>query len=174
MNHDGNSELTPSITASAFTSALSLAANGVSVVTTSHNGVDTGLTVSSMCSVCAEPALILVCVHSESAFCEMTIDSGSFAVNILPSTCVELASVFAGLVENLSNNRFSIGNWTTLYTGAPILTNALVALDCQVDASQIHGSHRVFFGKVVDVRTTSGKPLIYSDRSFAEVLPAPL
>lgn len=127
-----------------------------------------------MCSVCAEPALLLVCINSDNEFCEMAADSGRFAVNILPRTCVELATVFAGLVEEMSANRFDIGDWTRLTTGAPILSDALVALDCTVESSQIHGSHRVFFGKVVDVRTTSGEPLIYTDRRFAVVEPVPL
>ena len=161
----------PNITASAFTSALSQAANGVSVVTTTCEDVDAGLTVSSMCSVCADPALLLVCVNSDNAFCDLAMRSKRFAVNILPSTCVEIASVFAGLVEERSDDRFSTGTWTRLTTGAPILSEALVALDCLLESSQQHGSHRVFFGNVVDVRTTSGEPLIYTDRRFAVVEP---
>ena len=127
-----------------------------------------------MCSVCADPALLLVCVNSDNTFCEAAINSGSFAVNILPSTCVELATVFAGLDEEYTDRRFEVGSWTTLTTGAPILTDALVALDCLLDSSQVHGSHRVFFGSVVDVRTTSGEPLIYTDRRFAVVQASPL
>lgn len=164
----------PSVTASAFTSALSQAANGVSVVTTSYNSQDAGLTVSSMCSVCADPALILVCVNLDNEFCEMAMQSGSFAVNIIPSSGVDLAAVFAGLGEDPNTARFSVGDWTTLSTGAPILSDALVALDCQLDSSLVKGSHRVFFGKVVDVRTTSGEPLLYTDRRFAVVQPVPL
>lgn len=82
--------------------------------------------------------------------------------------------VFAGLVEDLKDNRFDSGDWTRLTTGAPILSDALVALDCQVESTQVHGSHRVFFGRVVDVRTTRGEPLIYTDRRFAVVEPVPL
>jgi len=165
---------TPSITASAFTSALSFAANGVSIVTTTHDDVDAGLTVSSMCSVCSEPALLLVCINSDNEFCDMAVSSGRFAVNILTSSCVELALVFAGLVEEMTDTRFEMGEWTRLTTGAPILSDALVALDCVVESSQVHGSHRVFFGKVVDLRTSSGDPLIYTDRRFAVVEPVPL
>lgn len=173
-----NTQETPSITASAFTSALSLAANGVSIVTTSDNGTDAGLTVSSMCSVCADPALLLVCVNSDNEFCTMALNSGRFAVNILPTTCVDLASIFAGFTDDtqtdLNSSRFDSGNWTHLTTGSPILTDALVGLDCQLDSSIVKGTHRVFFGKVVDIRTTSGEPLIYTDRRFAVVQPVPL
>lgn len=176
MNDSETPELNslPSVTASAFTSALSQAANGVSVVTTTCNSQSAGLTVSSMCSVCADPALILVCVNLDNEFCEMAMNSGSFAVNIIPCDSVELATVFAGLGDNPEASRFSVGDWTTLSTGAPILSNALVALDCQLDSSLVKGSHRVFFGKVVDVRTTSGEPLLYTDRRFAVVQPVPL
>lgn len=172
--HSQTIKQTPSITASAFTSALSQAANGVSIVTTLHNDTDTGLTVSSMCSVCADPALLLVCINEDNEFCKMAISSERFAVNILPSSCMELAMVFAGLVEEHTSTRFENGDWTRLTTGAPILSNALVALDCVMESSQVHGSHRVFFGRVVDVRTTSGEPLIYTDRRFAVVEPVPL
>ncbi len=164
----------PSITASAFTSALSQAANGVSVVTTSHNEQDAGLTVSSMCSVCADPALLLICVNLDNEFCELVDKSGSFAVNILPSSCVDLATIFAGLGDNPEASRFDSGDWTRLTTGSPILSNALVALDCQLNSSLIKGTHRVFFGDVVDIRTTSGEPLLYTDRRFAVVQPVPL
>jgi len=160
-----------SITASAFTSALSLAANGVSIVTTRYQDQKAGLTVSSMCSVCADPALLLVCVNSENEFCTLADQSGFFAVNIMPNDSVELATVFAGLAEDPEASRFDTGEWTSLTTGAPILSNALVGLDCQVDSSIVKGSHRVFFGRVVDLRTTSGEPLIYTDRRFAIVHP---
>ncbi len=164
----------PSITASAFTSALSQAANGVSVVTTSHDNMKAGLTVSSMCSVCADPALLLVCVNLDNEFCTLADQSLRFAVNILSSHCMELAIVFAGLGEHPEQSRFETGAWTKLSTGAPILSNALVALDCKVDSSLVKGTHRIFFGKVVDVRTTSGEPLLYTDRRFAVVEPVPL
>lgn len=164
----------PSVTASAFTSALSQAANGVSVVATSCDGQESGLTVSSMCSVCAEPALLLVCVNLDNKFCQMALQSGCFTVNILSSDAADLAAVFAGLGDNPDIPRFSVGDWTALSTGAPILSNALVALDCQLDSSLVKGTHRVFFGKVVDVRTTSGDPLLYTDRRFAAVQPVAL
>lgn len=176
MNVDTSesTDTTRTVTASAFTSALSQAANGVSIVTTTLDGKDAGLTVSSMCSVCADPALLLVCVNLDNEFCEMADASGCFSVNILPSNCVELAMVFAGLTETPDTSRFDSGEWARLTTGAPILSTALVALDCELDSTLVKGTHRVFFGKVVDVRTTSGEPLLYTDRRFAVVQPVPL
>ena len=161
----------PSITASAFTSALSLAANGVSIVTTTHGGRRTGLTVSSMCSVCAEPALLLVCVNADNEFCEMVDASGRFAVNLLKDSQQELSNVFAGLDPDVSDRFEAAGVWTTLTGGTPILSDALVALDCELDTTISRGTHRVFFGHVVDVGTTRGEPLIYTARGYAAIAP---
>ena len=162
----------PTITASAFTSALSLAANGVSVVTTAHAGRRAGLTVSSMCSVCAEPALLLACVNVDNEFCALADASGRFAVNILGEHQQALSNVFAGI--DATPDRFAAaGDWTTLSSGAPILADALVSLDCELDTTLARGTHRIFLGRVVDVRTTRGEPLVYSARGYAALrLPA--
>ena len=162
-----------SITASAFTSALSQAANGVSVVTTSDGKQRAGLTVSSMCSVCAEPALVLVCVNPDNEFCVQANANKHFAINILNSEQQNLGMVFAGLTEDENADRFQTGTWSNLTTGSPILKDALVALDCRLESSTLKGTHNIYFGQVVDVRTTGGEPLLYTDRSFATALRIP-
>jgi len=155
------------ITPSAFPSALSQAANGVSIVTTSDGTRRAGLTVSSMCSVCADPALILVCVNAGNEFCQLIEAQKKFVVNILNSEQQELGMVFAGLKENTDKDRFSTGSWGVLSTGSPVLKDALVALDCELESFALKGTHNVYYGNVVDVRTTGGQPLLYTDRSFA-------
>jgi len=160
--------LNATITASAFTSALSLAANGVSIVATSLRGKRAGLTVSSMCSVCAEPALLLACINADNEFCAMADESGSFSINILKDYQADISNVFAGLADTDDADRFaSVGEWTTLTSGAPILTDALVSLDCEVDTTLERGTHRIYLGHVIDVRTTRGSPLIYTARGYA-------
>lgn len=158
------------ITASAFTSALSLAANGVSIVATAHGAERAGLTVSSMCSVCAEPALLLVCVNADNEFCGMADQSRCFSVNILSDSQQDVSNVFAGLGDSMAHDRFaSAGHWTTLTSGAPILAEALVSLDCELDTMLERGTHRIYLGHVIDVRTTKGDPLIYTGRGYAAV-----
>ena len=160
----------PTITASAYTSALSLAANGVSVVTTAHGERRAGLTVSSMCSVCAEPALLLVCVNAGNEFCELADASERFAVNILADGQQAVSNVFAGL--DGTDDRFArIGDWSVLSGGSPILADALVALDCELDTTIARGTHRIFLGHVIDVRTTRGEPLVYTARGYASLAP---
>ena len=148
------------------------------IVTAATGGRRAGLTVSSMCSVCAEPALLLACVNTDNEFDAVASEAGAFAVNILESRHVELATVFAGLAEPLPSSggggeptRFDAGAWDALETGAPTLDGALVTLDCALDSSLLRGTHRIWIGRVVAVRTAPGVPLVYTSRAFASTLP---
>lgn len=125
-----------------------------------------------MCSVCAEPPLLLACVNSDNEFCELADASEHFAVNLLEQSHSDIAMVFAGLADADRNaDRFSTGIWTTGATGSPLLDNALVTLDCMIDSSFTRGTHRVYIGKVVGIGTSSGKPLVYANREFVRTHP---
>ena len=155
-----------------FTSALSLAANGVAIVTTNGNAGEAGLTVSSVCSVCAEPALVLACVNTDNEFCKIAEANGVLAINLLTSTQSDLSNVFAGFGDNPDGDRFLSGKWDTLNTGAPTLVDALVTLDCTIDSHRIHGTHTVYMGRVVAVRSNDAAALVYSQRAYGSVTPA--
>jgi len=160
-----------SVKASEFTAALALAANGVSLVTTGGTHGTAGLTVSSMCSVCAEPALILACVNAENEFCGIADANKHFAVNLLTTSHTTLSGVFAGLGNPAESDRFATGNWTTLETGSPILMDALVSLDCILVSAKTHGTHRIYIGEVVALHSTDAAPLIYTNRGYANAEP---
>jgi len=106
-----------SIAPEEFTQALANAASGVNLVTTDGPGGKAGLTVSSMCSVCAQPPVILACVAANNEFCAAAKKNGQFAINLLNTEQIELARVFAGLTDNPETDRFRYGNWHTLTTG---------------------------------------------------------
>jgi flavin reductase len=156
------------VSAEAFTSALAHAANGVSVVTTGGEHGKAGLTVSSMCSVCADPALILACVHAENEFCRAASANGAFAINILSTNNLEVSKVFAGIGGNPDADRFQTGEWTTKHTGSPILQNALVSLDCITEDAHVHGTHCIYIGRVIGAYHSDGQPLVYAMREFGQ------
>lgn len=167
------SQSTDCVAPNEFTSALSLAANGVAIVTTNGRAGQAGLTVSSICSVCAEPALILACINTENEFCNMAETNGVLAINLLNSAQANLSNVFAGFGDNPEADRFLSGKWDSLNTGAPILIDALVSLDCTIDSHRIHGTHTVYMGRVVAVRSNDAPALVYSQRSYGSVAPNP-
>lgn len=156
------------VSAQAFTSALALAANGVSIVTTDGAHGKAGLTVSSMCSVCADPALILACVHAENEFCNAANANNAFAINILSTSDMEVSKVFAGIGDNPDADRFLTGDWSTASTGSPILQNALVSLDCVLEDAHVHGTHCIYIGRVVNVQHIDSDPLVYALRKFSK------
>lgn len=160
-----------SVNAAEFTAALALAANGVSLVTTDGKHGKAGLTVSSMCSVCADPALILACVNAQNEFCDIADTNNHFAVNLLSTSHTELSGVFAGLGEQPDTDRFSYGQWQTLQTGSPVLSDALVSLDCKLVSAQTQGTHRIYIGEVVAVLCNNSEPLIYTNRHYASAIP---
>jgi len=161
----------PAIESPAFTDAMSLAANGVSIVATDGDHGRAGLTVSSMCSVCAEPSLILACVNADNEFCVAADNNGVFSINLLNTEHVELASIFAGLGDDPPADRFAVGSWQKLKTGSPALEDALVVLDCVLHDATTHGTHRIYIGRVVDVATRVAEPLVYARRHFAQAVP---
>ncbi len=152
-----------------FVAALSLAANGVAIVTTDGAAGKSGLTVSSMVSVCAEPALMLACVHSKNEFCDMADANGAFAINLLGEDQQTISNVFAGFGEDPTLDRFTVGTWTTRDTRSPILDNALVSLDCALEESKTHGTHRIYIGRVLSVETCNKTPLVYSQRGYVSL-----
>ncbi|MBX2886647.1 MAG: flavin reductase family protein [Granulosicoccus sp.] len=161
----------PSVAPAEFTQALACAANSVNLVTTDGPGGKAGLTVSSMCSVCAEPPVVLVCINQDNEFCTAIKSNQVFAVNLLSTEQTDLALVFAGHAENPDQDRFLNGSWNTMITGAPSLNSALVTLDCELTAAFPQGTHMIYTGRVVAVCNTDQSPLVYCNRVFSQSSP---
>lgn len=159
------------IDASAFVGALANAANSVTIVTTAGDGGRAGLTVSSMCSVCAEPPIVLACVSRDNEFCSIVSSNQTFCVNLLNTTQVEIAKVFAGMGPNPDADRFIAGDWDVITTGAPALKGAVASLDCQLQQSYTHGTHTIYIGLVVGLNHQAADPLVYHDRAFSRSVP---
>jgi flavin reductase (DIM6/NTAB) family NADH-FMN oxidoreductase RutF len=66
-----------------FRQVINNFASGVVVITTVHDGVAHGATVSAISSLSLDPPMLLVCLNSRSATQEAVRSSGQFAVNIL-------------------------------------------------------------------------------------------
>jgi flavin reductase (DIM6/NTAB) family NADH-FMN oxidoreductase RutF len=122
-------------------------ATGVTIVTTSSNGVPAGLTVNSFCSVSLEPPLVLVCVDLHSSTIPVFRESGVFAVNMLTEEQEELSRCFA------TPNKDRFGAFChaphyTVVTGAPVLTDVLAFVDARIVAEYPGGDHAIFLGQV--------------------------
>jgi flavin reductase (NADH)/flavin reductase len=142
-------------------------AGGVCIVTSSSpDGQLAGLTATAVCSVSADPPVLLVCLNRDSRSHDVIREAGVFAVNVLDVLDAALAGRFAGAVAG--GERFHGASWVQLLTGAPVLASALAAFDCRIAQVVDVGTHRIVLGAVQAVRlgATGGKPLLYANGSY--------
>lgn len=141
-----------------FRAALGNFASGVTVVTTMDAaGKLHGITVSAFCSVSLEPPLVLICIEKSTASHYAFEESEIFVVNILSETQAGVSEQFAAPhLDKFDGVKYEIGT-----LGAPVLTGALVNLECRLRHSLNGGDHSIFVGEVENVQSSSSHPLIY-------------
>jgi flavin reductase len=93
-----------------------------------------------------------------------------FCINTLRAGEEAIADAFASRTAPSAETRFEIGEWTTLATGSPVLTSAVVALDCRIVEVKSIATHNVFIAAVEAIRSgPSGPALVYHDRAYKRV-----
>ncbi len=146
--------------------ALRQWASGVTIVTTSDQGLRHGMTVNSFASVSLEPPLILVSLSHRSRTYQMVQNSGIFGVTILHESQREISERFAGRIGE-QEDRFQGLETFTLSTGAPFLQGGLAFFDCQVYTNFAVADHTLFIGEVVALGWEGvQRPLIYYHRAY--------
>jgi flavin reductase (DIM6/NTAB) family NADH-FMN oxidoreductase RutF len=143
-----------------FKKALQLWASGVTVVTTQSRkfGVQ-GMTVTAFSSVSVSPPQVLVCINDSADTGAGIEESRCFAVNVLSSEQQEVSNQFAG--GSSQQQRFENTAWEPGITGAPILTDSIMSLDCKVVEKVRAGTHWIIIGEVQDTIRRPGDPLLY-------------
>ncbi len=143
-----------------FKKALQMWASGVTVVTTRSEkfGVQ-GMTVTAFTSVSVDPPQILVCINDAADTRVGIHESRYFAVNVLNSDQQDISNQFAG--GSTQEQRFQNANWQPGITGAPILNDSLMSLDCKVIEKVRAGTHWIIIGEVQECICRLGEPLLY-------------
>lgn len=150
-----------------YRDAMARFAGAVHIVTTDGAAGRRGTTVIAACSVSDSPPTVLVCLNRENLANDLFLANGRFALNTLPSGRRPLAEAFSGQTGLTQDERFALGDWETIATGAPVLKDAVAVFDCDVIDSKDHATHRILFGKVTGLRIGDMvSPLIYHDRAY--------
>lgn len=158
------------IQANEFKDAMRWLTGGVTVITTLLDGKKSGLTATAVCSVCAEPASILVCINSNGETHDKISESGVLCVNALSSQQSHIAEVFAGMKGDKGEARFAHGEWTTLVTQSPVLQESLISLDCIIAKTIRQGTHSIFICNVVgSSRNVDQGALAYLNCNFLKL-----
>ena len=138
-----------------FRTALRHLAGGVSVITTGRGEDRTGLTVTSLSSLSAEPPTVMFGLNLSSSAYPVLARHRSFGVNFLTAAQKQVADRFAGRGGEKGPARYAEAEWSEGRTGAPLLAGALAALDCELEELIERHSHAIVIGRVREVRLGS-------------------
>ncbi|MEB3753063.1 flavin reductase [Acinetobacter sp. MD2(2019)] len=151
-----------------FRNAMSLLTGAVNVITTTNESGHHGFTASSVCSVTDTPPTLLVCMNQSARSHIHFIENKILSVNVLNAQQAHISKIFSSKLE--SEERFEHGTWTTLKTGAPILDDALVSFDCQIEQVQTVGTHSIFICRIVAIQhSQNDQGLVYFNRAYHQV-----
>lgn len=149
-----------------FKAGMALLAGAVNVVTTRGPSGPAGFTATAVCSVCAEPPTLLVCLNNGSSASAEFAAVDRLCVNTLSAAQARLAQLFGGRTPMA--DRFAAGAWRDGVTGVPVLENALVAFETRIMQRQQMGTHDVLFCEVLAVHRglADSGACVYWDRAF--------
>lgn len=151
-----------------FKNAMSLLTSAVNVVTTAGMSGRYGFTASAVCSVTDTPPTLLVCMNQASSSHAHFVENKILTVNVLGAQHEVLSKAFSSKMT--AEERFKHAAWTELETGAPILKDALVSFDCQIEQIQAVGTHSVFMCRVVAIQQSQqDESLVYFNRAYHSV-----
>jgi flavin reductase (DIM6/NTAB) family NADH-FMN oxidoreductase RutF len=140
---------------------------GVTIVTTMDpDGTPRGLTSNAVCSVSAEPPLLLVCVDKRSNTLPGLRATRRFVVNYLHAGRDELANLFASKTPD----KFENVNWRPAENGMPLLhSDTLAHAECTTVQEIDAGDHIVLLGQVDTGQppVPASQPLMYFRRTYS-------
>ncbi len=153
-----------------FRLAMREFASGVGIVAAGIGEVRSGCTATAIASLSLSPPSLLVCLNRATATLAAARLAGAFSVNLLAAHHRQLAERFAGVSGIKGAARFEHGDWAPLITGAPVLADALAALDCRVEDIIERHTHAIVIGAVEAVRISKIPAALLHWRSHFEPL----
>lgn len=153
-----------------FRNAMSLLSSAVNVITTAGVSGRHGFTASAVCAVSDTPATLLVCMNKASRSHVHFMENKILAVNVLGAQQQHLSHAFSSRMN--SEARFGHADWTALKTGAPVLADALVSFDCEIEHIQEVGTHTIFICRIVAIQHSQqdqgqqDQALVYFNRGY--------
>jgi flavin reductase (DIM6/NTAB) family NADH-FMN oxidoreductase RutF len=138
---------------------------GVVVVSARHGDGYRGLTASSLVSISADPAMVLVGLEREATTRTAVIEAKAFNVSVLARAQEFIAERFAGRAPAVDAAWREIPHRLGT-NGIPLIEGCTAWLECSLVAVHAAGDHDICVGKVDAAVQGSGDPLILWDRSF--------
>ena len=147
------------IDADEFRAAMGSWTSGVTIVTSRAGEQVHGMTVSDFSGVSLDPPLALVCGAKSSVTTGLIEEGRCFGVNVLRFGQDGLSNKFASKKDEFK--RFEGVETFEAQTGAPLIRDALVNLDCRVVAVHDAGDHVLCVGEIEAAQVNEGAPLLF-------------
>jgi len=155
-----------SFTSAEFKDAMSRFTTGVTIVSGIEDGRPVGFTCQTFVSLSIDPPFISVAPARTSTSWPRIARAGKFCVNVLGDHQEDQCRGFAVS----GGNKFEGVNWHPApVSGAPVIEGSLAWVDCDVELVHDAGDHELIIGKVLDLGTADGTPLLFFRSKFATV-----
>nr|WP_281271737.1 flavin reductase [Nocardioides immobilis] len=160
------------ITPEAFRRVLGQFPTGVAVVTSvGRDGKPVGMVVGSFTSVSLDPPLVGFLPAVTSTTWPKIEAAGRFCVNILGAEQERLCRDFS----RSGSDKFAGVSWFPSPGGAPVLTDSLAWIDCEIDRVDPAGDHVIVLGAVTGMQAQSqSSPLVFFRGGYGGFRPGAL
>jgi flavin reductase (DIM6/NTAB) family NADH-FMN oxidoreductase RutF len=149
-----------------FKDAMSWFATGVTIVTGIEGGEPVGFTCQSFISLSLDPPLVAVAAARTSTSWPRIARTGGFCVNVLGDHQQELCRGFA----TSGGPKFTGVDWYPApVTGSPVIHTSLAWADCRVELVHDAGDHELIIGRVLELGTGEGSPLLFFRSNLSTV-----
>jgi 3-hydroxy-9,10-secoandrosta-1,3,5(10)-triene-9,17-dione monooxygenase reductase component len=155
------------IEAPRYRAVLGHFASGVAIVTAMSPRGPVGLTCQSFFSLSLDPPLVAIATGKSSTSWPQVAEVGAFCVNILSNDQEMVCRGFA--VSGA--DKFSGVRWSLTPNGHPRIEGVLAWLDCTIERSDPAGDHYLVVGRVHDLGTGTGDPLLFFRSGFGTFTP---
>jgi flavin reductase (DIM6/NTAB) family NADH-FMN oxidoreductase RutF len=138
---------------------------GVYVIGVCEGGRPNAFTASSVMPVSFDPVLLALAIGRDHASLPMLRASRHFTVNVLGQGQLAMARHF-GVRSGREHDKLAGVAWRTSPQGAPLLTDALASLVCEVQGAATQaGDHELFVARVTSgtLQAEAAHPLSYAD-----------
>lgn len=141
--------------------------NGVYIVTVQEEGQSNGVTTPWVTQLSYDPPMVMVAISPLRKCHEMITNSGQFAVNVLASGQVDVASRF-GLTTGREMDKFEGVDPERTPAGNPLLSNVVAYIDCELVKTVAVGDHSLFVGEVIgaEVLDLTLSPLTFEPSDY--------
>jgi flavin reductase (DIM6/NTAB) family NADH-FMN oxidoreductase RutF len=147
--------------------ALGRFATGVCLITAVNEKQEAlAMTANSFSSVSLDPPLVLWSLQNNSDVYDVFASPRYFAINILSLEQLDHSNRYAKKGDHLlAPEHYQDGKY-----GAPIIRDALVSFECELDATHEGGDHLIIVGRVRDLQQRpDGEPLVFFSGGYREL-----